>query len=331
MAIGFPSGSKNFCNFFVFLAKLLFCTDTTGSKSCTIAYRWLIRDSHPSLRTSWSAVIKSPKFSERSTILPIRLLQEALVILVFWQISQFRSSGKWVDVGSKDGSWEELACVSLHSGILSSTRFSLNSCSHSGISEQNGSHRSLVVFVFIWFLIFVWLGKRVSPFFLFNMFTWHRYWMEIFPTQVFPCSSLTVAWHSCGWWSRRAGGRFGTINFLSLRCHGCWSKQAWGRIRWQTRNHDWYEVFPYCTVFEKPFLWVGVFDRWSTHMSIHVHRKAFVAIKLLSYPRGLELSRKNQFFDRHRGPSSCVCTSPLVVMTIVGPHDFVKVHRGFTI
>ena len=44
-----------------------------------------------------------------------------------------------VGVGSKDGSREELACESLHSGTLSSTRFSLNSCSHSGISEQNGS------------------------------------------------------------------------------------------------------------------------------------------------------------------------------------------------
>ena len=29
----------------------------------------------------------------------------------------------------------------------------------------------LVVFVFIWFWIFGWLGQRVSPFFPFNMFT----------------------------------------------------------------------------------------------------------------------------------------------------------------
>ena len=26
-------------------------------------------------------------------------------------------------------------------------------------------------------------------------------------SQIFPCSSLTVAWHSCGWWGRRAWGR----------------------------------------------------------------------------------------------------------------------------
>ena len=94
------------------------------------------------------------KISARGTALPMRLLQGALVILVLWQISQFWSSGKRVEtlclpkstllvsVGSKDCSWEELACESLRSRTLSYTRFSLNSCSHSSMSEYNGSHRS---------------------------------------------------------------------------------------------------------------------------------------------------------------------------------------------
>ena len=34
-----------------------------------------------------------------------------------------------------------------------------------------------------------------------------------------------------------------------------------------------------------------LFDRWSIHMSIRVHRQAFLAIKLLAYPRGLSLSK----------------------------------------
>ena len=42
---------------------------------------------------------------------------------------------------------EELACESLCSGTLSSTRFSLNSCNHSGMSEHNGSPRSDIVVV----------------------------------------------------------------------------------------------------------------------------------------------------------------------------------------
>ena len=66
------------------------------AKSCTTtAYRWLFRDSQPSLRTLWSAVIKSPKFSARGTAPPMRFLHGPLVILVLWQISQFGSSGKW--------------------------------------------------------------------------------------------------------------------------------------------------------------------------------------------------------------------------------------------
>ena len=108
------------------------------AKSCTTtAYRWLFRESQPSLRTLWSAVVKSPKFSARGTTPPLRLLQWVSVILVLWQISQFRSFGKWLEtlclpksallasVGSKDDPWEELACESLCSGTLSSTRFSL--------------------------------------------------------------------------------------------------------------------------------------------------------------------------------------------------------------
>ena len=54
----------------------------------------IFRDSQLSLRTLWSAVIKSPIFSARSTASPLRLLHDALVILVLWQISQFRSFGK---------------------------------------------------------------------------------------------------------------------------------------------------------------------------------------------------------------------------------------------
>ena len=91
-------------------------------KFCTtIAYRWLCRDLQLSLRTL-SAVIKSPKISARGTVPPMRLLHGALVILVLWQISQFRSLEEvsrtlclpksTLLVGSKDNPWENW-CVSL--------------------------------------------------------------------------------------------------------------------------------------------------------------------------------------------------------------------------
>ena len=39
------------------------------------------------------------------------------------------------------------------------------------------------------------------------------------------------------------------------------------------------------------FIRIPFFMRLSVHTSIHVHRKAFRAIKLLAYRRGLSLSR----------------------------------------
>ena len=211
---------------------------------------------------------------------------------------------------------------------LSSTRFSLNSCSHSGISEHNGSHRSVSWFSFLLgFGILVRLVKklllwdsrrtRVSPFLPFNTCAWHKHWMGIYPTQVFPCSSLTVAWPSHGWWGRRAWGRYRMINLLSWRCHGCWREKTGGWTRWQARNHDRNEVL--CsTVFENHFQWDVFFDRWSTHKNIRFHRKAFRAEDFLLVDNVSNSLTKTV-------TSSCVCTSPLAVMTIVGLHDFVKV------
>ena len=94
MTLGFLFGSKNFCKLFCVSWEVFVLHGYDWihwvAKSCTTtAYRWLFRDSHPSLRTLWSAVIKSPKISERSRASPVRLLQGALVILVLWQISQF--------------------------------------------------------------------------------------------------------------------------------------------------------------------------------------------------------------------------------------------------
>ena len=163
MTFGFLSGSRNFCKLLWVSCEVLFLHGYAWihwvARSCTTtAYRWLFRDSQLSLKTLWSAVIKSPKFTARGTASPLRLLHGALVILVRLQISQFRSLGKWVStlclpkssrlfvVGSKKASWEELAWEPPCNGISSSTKISLNSCSHSGISESShGLHRSIVV------------------------------------------------------------------------------------------------------------------------------------------------------------------------------------------
>ena len=175
MTFGFLSGSKNFCKLLWVSCEVLFLHGYAWihwvARSCTTtANRWLFRDSQLTLRTLWSAVIKSANFTARGTAPPLRLLHGALVILVRLQISQFRSVGKWIwtlclpkssrlfVVGSKEASWGELAWELPRIGISSSTKISPNSCSHSGISES--SHRiprSIVVF-FDSFLEFRWLG-----------------------------------------------------------------------------------------------------------------------------------------------------------------------------
>ena len=116
MTFGFLSGSRNFCKLLWVSCELLFLHGYASAS-------------------------------------PLRLLHGALVILVRLQISQFRSLGKWVwtlclprssrlfVVGSREASWEELAWEPPCNGISSSTKFSLNSCSHSGISGS--SHRFL--------------------------------------------------------------------------------------------------------------------------------------------------------------------------------------------
>ena len=127
-----------------------------AKSSTTTAHRWLFRDSLSSLGILWSAVIKSPKFSARSTAAPVRFLQGALVILVLMQMSQW-SEKKILclpDTTFPRGSWadsrEELAGASLWAETLSSTRLSVNSSNHSGRS-RNGFLRtvSLSPFLFV--------------------------------------------------------------------------------------------------------------------------------------------------------------------------------------
>ena len=136
---------------------------------------------------------------------------------------------------SKDDSWEEHACESVCSGTLLSTRFSLNSCNHSGMSECGLPRTSS------------WSS------FLFG-----------FGISVGSCKNSCDVSEVNG--SRRA-------------------KKLW--INEESRL---VRNFPYNTVFEYHFLMRCGFDRWSTHMSIHVHRKTFPAIELLAYPRGVSSS-----------------------------------------
>ena len=176
------------------------------SVRCGVDIQWfqercLFRDSQLSLRTLWSAVIKSPNLAVRGTAPPLRLLHGALVILVRLQISQFRSLGKWVYtlclprssrlflVGSKETSWEELAWEPPCNGISSSTKFALNSCSHSG--QNLTSFSVLSWFLFYLFLGFRWLGfpqvSLINHHTGFPVLSWSLFhWIWVFGWLGFP-------------------------------------------------------------------------------------------------------------------------------------------------
>ena len=109
------------------------------------------------------------------------------------------------------------------------------------------------------------------------------------------------------------------------RCHRCEEGKLEEDLVGKPGTHHRNEVLCVSSVSEYRFWWDVVFDHWSIHKSIHVHRKAFRAIKLLAYPRGLSLSRIYPILWRKQWPLRASCTSPLAVMTIVGLHDFVKV------
>ena len=265
MTLGFLSSFRNFCKLLWGSCEVLFSHGYAWihrvAKSCTTtAYRWLFRASQLSMRTLWSAVIKSPKFSARSTAPPLRLLHGALVILVLLQISQLRSLGKWVltqclpkssrllNVGSKDTSRAEMAWESPCTGFSSSTKISLNSCSHSGISElawlesaYNGSSRSILLSTFFGRKFLVGLVHNGLPRSIINIGNWHRHWRGITFSSILFFSSLIITWWR-RWWRRRAWGRCRTRPLLSWRCLWSWMIRSGGRTRWQAWNHDRNEV-----------------------------------------------------------------------------------------
>ena len=153
----------------------------------------------------------------------------------------------------------------------------------------------------MWFWTFGSLGQRVSPFFPFNMFTWHRYWRGIYPTQIFACSSLTVSWHLHGVEVDELEEDVGDQS-PALKVSWKLKREHWRKTSLANQEPPSERSSLCYTVSEYRFWWDVVFDHWSIHKNIRVHRKAFRAIKLLAYPRGLSLSRIYPFFWRKQWP-----------------------------
>ena len=287
------------------------------ARSCTTtASRWLFRDSHFSLRTLWSAVIKSPKFSARNTAPPLRLMHGAIVILVLWQISQFRSLGKWVwtlclpkssrllDVGSKDTSWEELACESLRSRT-SSTKFSLNSCGHSGISESpHGFLRSIVVSFSLGFgILLAWISSGFPDLSSTNSGTGTG---EMSLSNASSLSRTDI--------SPTVGGEGEDEDeeeeerlscFIGVREVDEDAEEELDKAGTTIRTLQIIRI--------PSLMRCGFFDQWSIHKNTRFHRKAFRATILLTCFRKTSIVKNISNSLTYTIASSCVCTSPLAV------------------
>ena len=252
------------------------------AKSCTTtADRWLFRESQPSLRILRSAVIKSPKFTARRygsantssargscnfgplTDLAISVLKEISINTVLTQNPHV----SWVRALKMlhEKNWRE----SLHVQELYHPRDFLWNLAAIPV-YQNTTSLTVLTRGLRFYLAFdsglAWsMGRTIFPF---NMFTWHRKWIEIYPTQVFPCIGPTVAWHSnCGWWRRRAWGWRRMINLLSLE------ELVDKRRNTIGRNFSVLHCIRY------RFNEMSFFDRWSIRKSTRVHRKVIPAIK----------------------------------------------------
>ena len=214
------------------------------------------------------------------TDLAISLFREVSFNIVFTTKSALLAG-----VGSKQTSWEELAWEPPCNGISSSTKFSLNSCSHSGISElarlesaDNGLPRSII-----------------------NIGNWHRHWRGIIFSSVLSFSSLIITWW-CRWWRRRAWGRCRTRPLLSWRCLWSWMIRTGGRTRWQAWNDDRNEVLCVAlylnTVFnEMWFLTFGPFIRVSVFI-VKLSERQYCWRVIEDFH-----SQENvQFFDIHCSP-----------------------------
>ena len=148
--------------------------------------------------------------------------------------------------------------------------------------------------------------------------SWHLLWRGVTVNPIFSFSNLNLTY--CG---RRGWSRWRRMTLLFHTCP--WS---WWRCRgrtWQAWNHDRHEVFRISNYPNPVFN-----EMWFLTIDPFVGIPAFIA-KLSEWQYCWHViedlhCQEYPIFDIHNCLfMSCVCTSPLAVMTIVGLHDFVKI------
>ena len=203
---------------FVFPEKFLFLHGYAWihwvAKSCTTtAYRWLFRDWQPSLRTLWSAVIKSPKFLHE-----VRLCQYVFCTGPFW----FWSSGRSRNFGLSGSEYKHCVYPNPHFSqvlkIIHEKNLRVSPCVQELCHPQdslwilaaipvfrNGTRLPVLARGphFFWFLDFGWFSQQL--FWSFRRVRSHR-----------SCLSTRSLDTIAGWWSIPHGSPRSCLSTLSL-------------------------------------------------------------------------------------------------------------------
>ena len=199
--------------------------------------------------------------------------------------------------------WRVSFCVRETS---SSAKFSLNSCTHSGISEYNGSPNSIVVsFVFGFCVLLAWVSSR-RP--------------DPSSTEFDTCTgemSLSIPSSRSRVWISL------TVGEEDEEDERLWSWRS-RRRTWLTKNHNRNEVlriarYPSPVLNEMWFLSMDPLIRISVIIAKLSKRQYYWCV-FEDFQ-----SQENTNSLTYTVASSCVCTSPLAMMTIVGLLDFVKI------
>ena len=234
MTLGFLSGSSNFC-------KLLWDPREVLVLHGCAWIRW-----------------EAKSCTTKTSVVPLHYCVFCTGPLTFdlWQISQFRSWGKWV--------WtlQTQILTSLECGLW--RHFIKRTGVWTAVFRNFVFHKMFSEFLqpledFRTRRVIPFYQQRVSPFFLW-LFEWflellawstsglpdlsstvvrHWHWRGVTFNSILSFSSLSITYRR--WW-RRAWRRCRTMTRLSWKCHWSWMIRTRGRTRWQAWSHNKNEV-----------------------------------------------------------------------------------------
>ena len=339
MTLGFLSGSRNFCKLLCVSCEVFVLHGYVWihwvARSCTTtAYRWLFRDSQLSLRTLWSShqifCTKYGSTMASSARGPCHFCPLAdLAILVFREVLRKNKVFAQIWTSPRRGLWRRFmwrtdVWVSAFKNSVIHEIFSefLQPFREIGIQRVTPFHIMVFCFCLVW-NFFVGLGNGGSPRSVRSTCELDRYCMESIPPRSLlksHCRFDTIVVGEVDELEEDVG----MITLLFLKVSLMLKNENWRKHLLTSLEPRLERSSPCYIVFRNRFEWDVVFDRWSIDMNVRFHRKAFRGTTLLAVFSRTFIVKNMSNSLTCTIASSCVCTSPLAVLTVVGLHDSSK-------